>query len=331
MSKRNDNKGPLLPLTTDDIIGDDSTIQNSILNPQLDNISMASSMPSQISLPSLSTYAQRQSHRTRVKKIRDNFNSRVKIPKYFKRLLIFKSLDFETAFWEMMNLIYNPKRVYKSLYYQKQTKNKWARDDPSFVLILCFFLTISAVFWGIMYSSNITGVFKLILYMVIVDFLLIGLVISTIGWIIANKFFLLPEAKISSSSPSSLSSSNDSSNILSLLNKYLTFNSLLEWSYCFDVHCNAYLIIWISLYLIQFFLIPLLRMNNIISTIIGNTLYLIALSYYSIITFYGYNALPFLHRTEFLLLPIIAFVMIWVILNITGINLANVMSNSYFN
>lgn len=318
MVMRTDNKAPILPITSDDIIPDGSSISN------FDRLSIASSMPSQNTLPSLSTYAQRQSHRSRIKKIRDNFNSRIKIPKYFKRIFIFNSLDFETAFWEMMNLIYNPKRVYKSLYYQKQTKNKWARDDPSFVLILCFFLTLSAIFWGIMYASGFLGILKLILYMVIVDFLFFGLIIATIGWIIANKFFLLPEAK----SSTFIRDSNDS--LFPFFNKFISFDSILEWSYCFDVHCNAYLIIWISLYLIQFFSIPLLRLNNIISTVLGNTLYLIALSYYSLITFYGYNALPFLYRTEYLLLPIIGFVIIWLILTLSGVNIATVLSNAYF-
>lgn len=314
MSKRNDAKPLILPLTSDDIVGEAPT------SSQFDRLSVASSMPSQSSLPSLSTYAQRQSHRSRLKKIRDNLNSRFKVPKYFKRMVVFNSLDFETAFWEMMNLIYNPKRVYKSLYYQKQTKNKWARDDPSFVLILCFFLTISAVFWGIMYAPGVVGMLKLILYMVVVDFLLFGLVIATIGWVLGNRFFLLPEAQ----------PVRDSSRPDTIFSKYFKFDPVLEWSYCFDVHCNAYLIIWISLYLLQFFLIPLLRMNNIVSTVLGNTLYLIALSYYFIITFYGYNALPFLHKTEYLLLPLAGFAVAWTVLTLSGVNIANVMSNSYF-
>jgi hypothetical protein len=312
MPKKSNNQ--LLPLTTDDIIGGRPMSQ------QFDRLSIAGSVNSQSTLPSINSYSQRHQQRSRVKKIRDNLNSRIRIPKYIKRMFVFNSLDFETAFWEMMNLINNPKRVYKALYYQKQTKNKWARDDPSFVLILCFFLFISAIFWGLMYTSGILGILKLILYMVIVDFLFFGLLIATIGWILANKFFLKPDSQISNL--------NNSSNIFT---KYFNFNSILEWSYCFDVHCNAYLIIWLCLYLVQFFFIPLLRMNNIISTIIGNTLYFFSLSYYFLITFYGYNALPFLYRTEYLLVPIIGFIIAWLCLTFTGVNIANIMCTSYFN
>jgi hypothetical protein len=324
MSKRND-PNPVLPLNHSDLSlnfnGD--SIRNNASVPQSDRYSVVSSATSQGTLPTVNSFAQAQYKRSRTKKVRDNLNSRFRIPKYFKRMLVFNSLDFETAFWEMINLIHNPKRVYKSLYYQKQTKNKWARDDPSFVLILCFLLTISAVFWGLMYTTGVFGIFKLILYMVIVDFILVGIVVSTIGWVLANKFLLQPDARLSNEQ-----SKDDF--ILNVLNRYIVFDSYLEWSYCFDVHCNAYLIIWLCLYFVQFFVMPVLRMNNIISTVIGNTLYFFALSYYCLITFYGYNALPFLHRTEFLLVPILGFVVAWFVLSILGINLANVMCKSYF-
>lgn len=71
-----------------------------------------------------------------------------------------------------------------------------------------------------------------------------------------------------------------------------------------------------------------------VSNFFGNTMYLIALSYYFVITFLGYNgkfdhgkllnrgwnrsadrfpALPFLSRTEVLLAPIPVLVIIWLI------------------
>lgn len=313
MSRRNES---ILPLTADDILKDASPPSS---NKQFDRFSVAGSVNSQNTLPSISAYAQRQSQNSRIKKIRDNLNSRLTVPKYFKRMVIFNSLDFETAFWEMINLIHNPKRVYKALYYQKHTKNRWARDDPSFVLILCFFLFISAVFWGLLYTSGILGIFKLVLYMVIVDFILFGLAIATLGWILANRFLLQPDAQ----SMRDVSTSN-------FISKYFSFDSILEWSYCFDVHCNAYLLIWLCLYCVQFFFLPLLRMNNFISTIVGNTLYFFALSYYFVITFYGYNALPFLRKTEYILTPIIGFAIIWILLTASGFNIANYMCNAYF-
>lgn len=48
-----------------------------------------------------------------------------------------------------------------------------------------------------------------------------------------------------------------------------------------------------------------------ISTLLGNTLYLVALNYYFIITFMGYNALPFLNHTHLLLAPIAVCTILW--------------------
>lgn len=48
-----------------------------------------------------------------------------------------------------------------------------------------------------------------------------------------------------------------------------------------------------------------------ISLALANTLYLVAFNYYFIITFLGYNALPFLHHTELLLAPIAVTTILW--------------------
>jgi len=49
-----------------------------------------------------------------------------------------------------------------------------------------------------------------------------------------------------------------------------------------------------------------------LSLLAGNSLYLLALNYYFIITFLGYNALPFLHHTELLLVPVAVCTILWI-------------------
>lgn len=272
---------PLLPLTREDIVGSKVTTP---------------------SHASFSSFPRSEGRTGRGASLKSLPTHRFKVP-YLKRLRNFNSLDFETALWEMANLLLRPKRVYKSLFYQTQTRNKWSRDDPSFIIVLSFFLTISAVFWGVVYSNGVLGVLKLVLYMVVVDFWVLGAVIATISWFGVRKCLMVdPKSE-----------------------------DMLEWSYCFDIHCNAYLIIWVSLYLLQFFILPILRFNNFFSTLLGNLLYLGALSYYSLITFYGYNALPFLHKTEYLLVPILVFGLMFIIFTVTGYNIANHFTDLYFN
>lgn len=112
-----------------------------------------------------------------------------------------------------------PTKVYKSLYYHKQTKNTWARDDPSFVILLSAFITVSALAWGLAYASGVMGILKLMLYMVLVDFFATGIIIATAGWFLANKF--LKQSK------------------RGLMNS-IGGEGELEWNYCFDVHCNSF-------------------------------------------------------------------------------------------
>ena len=47
------------------------------------------------------------------------------------------------------------------------------------------------------------------------------------------------------------------------------------------------------------------------SLLLSNTLYLLALNYYFIITFLGYKELPFLHHTELLLVPVAVMAILW--------------------
>ena len=97
--------------------------------------------------------------------------------------------------------------------------------------------------------------------------------------------------------------------------------------YAFDVHCNSYFPLFISLYgepvvvalsralcahtsfrialaVVQFFLSPLLLAHGLLSVILSNLLYAASLAYYHYTQFLGYSALPFLERTELFLYPI---------------------------
>lgn len=67
-----------------------------------------------------------------------------------------------------------------------------------------------------------------------------------------------------------------------------------------QVSIRAYVPVWTFLYVLQFLLMPLIAQDYWVSNLFGNTMYLLALSYYCIITFLGYNgvswALVISHR-----------------------------------
>ncbi|KAJ5219816.1 hypothetical protein N7468_009020 [Penicillium chermesinum] len=221
--------------------------------------------------------------------------SSVRMPRFFKRLFKFPQMDFEMAIWEMTSLLIAPKKVFKSIYYHKQTKNTWHRPDPSFTYLLSFFLLLTALAWGLAYTPSFGAIIRLSLLFVFLHFIGSSLVASgargAAGGGAAQGLFVQPGEK-----------------------------DQLEFGYCFDVSNRAFFPLYLHLYVVQFILLPLLTRNpsNFLATFLGNTLYLSALIYYTYITFLGYNALPFLHNTELLLVPILVFAVLWVISLIAG-------------
>jgi UNC-50 family len=97
---------------------------------------------------------------------------------------------------------------------------------------------------------------------------------------------------------------------------------VLEFGYCFDVGIRAFFPVYVLLYVIQFILMPALARHNPVSTFFANTLYLVAHTYWTVIIFLGYNVLPFLHHTEWLLTPLVAWVVLWVFATVGGWNMA---------
>lgn len=66
-------------------------------------------------------------------------------PEYFARVIDYRQMDLDATFYQMVTLCVQPSKVYKSAYYRKQTKNRWARDDPAFAVIQLLFLLVSVV------------------------------------------------------------------------------------------------------------------------------------------------------------------------------------------
>ncbi|KAI8391565.1 UNC-50 [Radiomyces spectabilis] len=226
------------------------------------------------------------------------------LPLILRRLLRFPQMDFEFASWQMAYLIIAPRRVYRNIYYHKQTKNQWARDDPAFLVLLACLLCISALAWGLAYGLGIMGIVRAMLFMVIVDFLCIGSLVATFSWFVTNRF--------------------------------LTHNQMahaveqkVEWAYAFDVHCNSFFPVFLILYVVQFFFISLLKRSNWISLFVGNTMYFVSAVWYIYGTFLGYNALPFLIHTELFLYPIIICIILYAV-SLFGFNVSQHVLALYF-
>ena len=212
----------------------------------------------------------------------------------------------EYTFWQMLYLCTAPSRVYRTTKYHKQTKNQWARDDPAFVAIMVFFMAIASLGYTLAFHRRGLGFFKSILYSVIVDFGLVGILAATLGWYLANHYLLADDT--------------DSH----------TNKQTVEWLYAFDIHCNSFFPLFMLLYVVQYFLLLVLMRSQFISILLGNTLYALAFSYYFYVTFLGYDVLPFLQDTTVFLYPILLVLLFFLLCTLFHVNVSRFVMKAYF-
>ncbi|GAA5975269.1 hypothetical protein JCM11641_005910 [Rhodosporidiobolus odoratus] len=224
---------------------------------------------------------------------------------WLRRLSRLPQMDFEMAIWQMCYLCIAPKRVYKSLYYQKQTKNTWARDDPAMLLLITLSLVVAAVLWSILYAhAGPAQTLQTIFSFVFLHFFGTGLVISTLLWAVSNRF---------------LTHSSHGHAV----------DQKVEWPYAFDIHANSFFPLFLQLYIAQLVLAPVVTRSNWVCLWVGNTLYLAAFTQYAYTTYLGYNALPFIVRSELLLFPI-AILAAFYVVSLLGLNLSHVTLEAIF-
>lgn len=247
----------------------------------------------------------------------------------YGRLFKFPQMDFEMAVWEMTHLLIAPKKVFKSIYYHKrewklppvessslttcsETRNTWHRPDPSFTYLLSFFLLLTSFAWSLAYTPSFASVVKLALMFVVVHFLAGSLLVSTLAYYFVGRLLGpgiagLPGRRRQHGLFGPPGGSRGA--------------EVLEFGYCFDVSIRAFFPPYVLLYIIQYILMPVINHQNRASTFFANLLYLAAGLYWSMIIFLGYNALHFLHHTQLLLSPMLAWVVIWLVCTILDINL----------
>ncbi|KAF8156847.1 UNC-50 [Crassisporium funariophilum] len=229
----------------------------------------------------------------------------IRLPVIFRRFHRLQQMDFELAAWQLTYLCLAPRRVYRNVYFHKQTKNTWARDDPAILVLIAACLCVSAIAWGVVYSYDLGGMIQIAMFMIIRDFLLSGVIVATVIWFTANRLLLSPP---SHSTPA---------------------DSQVEWAYAFDVHTNAFFPFYLTLYLAQLFILPIVLKDNWVCLWVGNTLYLAAFAQYIYGIYLGLNALPFLVRSELLLSPLLPLFTAYIV-SLLGFNVAQHVLRAYF-
>ncbi|RKP02110.1 hypothetical protein CXG81DRAFT_1041, partial [Caulochytrium protostelioides] len=206
-----------------------------------------------------------------------------------RRLTRRSQMDFEAAWWHLRGLLVAPRRVYRTIAHHKQTKNQWARDDPAFVVLATAGVAVLGLLRGLFGGVGLVATLQGAVRHVLVDFLLVGVVMATATWAMANHWLVAS----------------------SLLH---TTDQTVEWAYAFDVHCNAAVPVFLVLDTTRLLLASWLACARWWCLLGNNTLLLVAASYYVYMTFLGYSTLPFVRRAHVLLVyPMGAFGVLWLL------------------
>eukprot|EP00569_Conticribra_weissflogii_P005543 CAMPEP_0171345114 /NCGR_PEP_ID=MMETSP0878-20121228/20893_1 /TAXON_ID=67004 /ORGANISM="Thalassiosira weissflogii, Strain CCMP1336" /LENGTH=215 /DNA_ID=CAMNT_0011848459 /DNA_START=204 /DNA_END=848 /DNA_ORIENTATION=+ len=173
---------------------------------------------------------------------------------YFQRMCSVDQMDLQNAVDQMRILctLY-PQRVYKMAYYRKQTKNHWARDDPAFCFLQLVMIVASSIAYGLAFRvASFSAILGFVAKSVLVHWLGFGVIMASFGRLIANQHLMGAERSTSH------------------------VRQTVEWLYAFDIHCNAFVPLFVLLYGVQFFLLPLVLGTSLLSLGISNTLFAVA-------------------------------------------------------
>ncbi|KAI4367598.1 hypothetical protein MLD38_023319 [Melastoma candidum] len=232
--------------------------------------------------------------------------NRSMLTQYLRRIIKWQQMDIEYTFWQMLQLCTSPKVVYQHTKYHKQTKNQWARDDPAFIVITSLLLMVATAAYCAAYDHSSGHAVFVIISVFTFHFFLAGIILATICWFLTNSY-LREEAP----------------------NSYVV-EQKVEWLYAFDVHCNSFFPMFVLLYVIQYFLSPILVAHGFFPVLLSNLLFMVAASYYHYLNFLGYDVLPFLERTTLFLYPIGAIIVLSPIFMLCGFNPMRYFMNLYF-
>lgn len=79
-----------------------------------------------------------------------------------------------------MSIIKNVNSVVNLL----ETKNRWARDDPAFILIQIALMILLGILYGLLLDGSMSKVFWKMFRFVFIDFLLVAFVVAFFTWFV---------------------------------------------------------------------------------------------------------------------------------------------------
>lgn len=225
---------------------------------------------------------------------------------YLKKMIYIRQVDYYLAY---TNVIYcfKPKEINEIAKIRKHLKNKYARDDPGFLLLLIINLFISSISYSITFNHfNPFFIFNIFFIQSFVMLFTFGLCFAFINKVIIDKYF----------------KSNDMS-----INK----EQNVEYVYAFDIHCNAFVPMYFFCGIIPFFILPITKgYTSYIQVIISNCLQCVGVMYYCYVTFMGYFSLPFVRKNKYVTLAVWPILVFYIIVTIMKVNVYSTILHWFF-
>ena len=210
---------------------------------------------------------------------------------FMKKFYHFKQIDYYLAY---MNILYcfSPIDLAEMAKTRKHLKNKYARDDPGFLLILIINLFISSICFNLTLSKfSIFKIFHIFFLQTFGFLILFGLVIALI-----SKFFF---------------------------DNYLTASpsQSVEYTHAFDIHTNSFVTFYFFSIIIPYFLIPICgKDNKFFQIFISNVLFFYGILYYFYVSYVEYFSLPFIKKNQKVSGIFFGIIILFFIFNLLKIN-----------
>ena len=210
---------------------------------------------------------------------------------FMKKFYHFKQIDYYFAY---MNIIYcfSPINLAEMAKTRKHLKNKYARDDPGFLLILIINLFISSICFNLTLGKF--GLFKVFHIFFLQTFgmlILFGLIIALI-----SKIFF---------------------------DNYLTASASqsVEYTHAFDIHTNSFVTFYFFSIIIPYFLLPICgKDNKFFQIFISNVLFFYGILYYFYVSYVEYFSLPFIKKNQKISGIFFGIIILFFVFNLLKIN-----------
>jgi hypothetical protein len=231
------------------------------------------------------------------------------------------------ALWFLLQLLTSPRTAHRHISYHRQSKGRWARDDPSFSLLVAGVSLGGALAHAAALAPGVGAAVRGTVLAVVAGFLGSGLVVSVVGWSLANGALASSgpgggggggsgESETRTTTGAAGAPTSSSSSSSSSFSSSADASEPVELAYCFDVHANAFSAVALVLFCGQVLLLPLLlarpksSLSLFASSLLSNALVAASAAAYWYLAFLGYAALPSVgpRRAQLALWPAIALV-----------------------